>query len=305
MHKGQEILEKQNQEESLEMLLAQRKLYSQAKVLQYILVCCCGLIPITISILDNYTALALENTWWYVLYIVIITIGELCLEHFINSQKQIAVSIQEKFDLSLYNLPQNPTLHMPHCLNEFIRKYSKRARKNPEDIHLVRNWYSQEISILSTNIAILYCQKENIDYDQKIKKRYSYIQSLISILTCLILLMIALLNDLSIKKVLIEVLLPSLPIIIFTYREHQRVKESIDNLNKLQNIIEGLTLDCSIETEVEESKLRQIQDGIFNNRLYSPLVPDWLYKLLRWDTEDEMDYSIKHGIQKLKGNNNK
>lgn len=53
MNKGQEILYKQNLDVNIDRLLAQRRLYSNAKIMQYILIAITVIIPVLIAFIIN------------------------------------------------------------------------------------------------------------------------------------------------------------------------------------------------------------------------------------------------------------
>ena len=75
--------------------------------------------------------------------------------------------------------------------------------------------------------------------------------------------------------------------------------ESVDNLQKLRKIIENKLSSLSRNDVIEIEELRNIQDIIFNNRILSPLIPNFIYKILCTELEDEMNYSVENRIVEL------
>lgn len=297
MNKGQDILSKQNLDINIDRLLAQRRLYSNAKVMQYILIAITVIIPISIAFIANFSNLKIDDkSWIYAICTIIVIFGEKVLEIFIGRNKKKAASIQEKFDTSIFGIPENELLDSVFVDLDVIRKYSKKDKQSINKVARVSNWYSSKIDRLQTNIAILFCQRMNISYDQNIKNKYNKLLIFIAILTFTTLLIIALINDLSLKKFIVEVILPSMPIFCFTYNETNKIIESVDNLQKLREIIETKLDLLSINETVEINELRNIQDRIFNNRILSPLIPDFIYNYLWTELEDEMNYSVENRI---------
>ena len=92
-----------------------------------------------------------------------------------------------------------------------------------------------------------------------------------------------------------------LPIGSFLYEEIKEVNTSINNLKNLKEKIEGLLEGLSINGIIETQDLREVQDMIYYNRRLNVLIPDFIYKIFRNDSEDEMNYSIEKTIEKLKG----
>ena len=300
MNKGQEILYKQNLDVNIDRLLAQRRLYSNAKIMQYILIAITVIIPVLIAFITNFSNLRIDDTSWiYTIYAIVVIFGEKILEIFIDRNKKTAASIQEKFDTNIFDIPENELLNSVFIDHDIVRKYSKKDKLNANKISRVTNWYSTRIDCLQTNIAILFCQRMNICYDQNIKKKYNKLLISLSVLTFITLLIISLTNDFSLKKFIIEVILPSIPILNFTYKEINQNIESVDNLQKSIEIIENKLSSLSRNDVIEIEELRNIQDRIFNNRILSPLIPDFIYKILWTELEDEMNYSVENRIVEL------
>ncbi|MCD8178064.1 MAG: S-4TM family putative pore-forming effector [Tannerellaceae bacterium] len=271
--------------------------------MQYILIAVTTILPITISFVTNFSPLKIDDaSWIYVIYAIILICGEKILEIFLDRNKKTAASIQEKFDVDVYNIPENELLNSVFVDHDIIRKYSKKDKRDATKVRRVINWYSTKIDRLQTNIAILFCQRANICYDQNIKKKYNLLLVILSMATFAILLTVALINNFSLIKFIVEVVLPSVPIFSFAYKEITTNLESVDNLQKLREIIESKLNALSINDTINIEELRNIQDRIFQNRILSPLVPDFIYKLLWSELEDQMNYSVEQRINDLPSN---
>jgi len=183
---------------------------------------------------------------------------------------------------------------------ETIRHYSKKPKQDIKKIEEVTNWYSINIIGLPTNIASMLCQRTNIYYDFSVRKRYNFLMTIFATFTFITLLIISLINALDLKSFLVEVVLPSIPIFVFAYKEKNTNIESIDNLKHLKKLIESSLSNLNINDEIEDGILRKIQDRIYANRLLSPLIPDLIYKIVRPKLEDEMNYSVEERIKILR-----
>ncbi|AJW63539.1 hypothetical protein VO54_02067 [Elizabethkingia miricola] len=300
MNKGKEIFNRQNLETNIDKLLAQRRLYSNAKKANYFLISLTIIIPILISLVTNLTIIKINNKHWiYVLYAVLAIILEKFFETYIDRCKKTAASIQEYFDTIIFPIPENELLNTTYVDSDIVRMYSKKDKKNAKKVEKVTNWYSKEIESIDTNIAILFCQRMNICYDQNIKKKYNKLLITLSVLTFLILLGFSLSNNFSLMKFMIEVILPSIPIFTFTYKEFNTNLESVDNLQKLREIIEENLSSISINDSIDIGELRKIQDRIYQNRILSPLIPNFIYNFLWSKLEDQMNYSVKTKIEEI------
>lgn len=297
MNKGKKILENQNLDINIDKLLAQRRLYSNAKKVNYLLIAITVLLPISISFFTNFTSFKIDDkNWIYVIYAIVAIIGEKILGVYIDRCKKTAASIQEDFDTTIFLLPENELLNTRYIDLEIIHKYSKKDKLNSKKVEKVSNWYSKEISNIQTNIAILFCQRMNICYDQNIKKKYSTLLVILSIITFSILFVFSMINDFKLQKFLIEVIFPSMPLFMFTYKEFKTNLETVDNLQKLREIIEDKLNSASINDSINIEELRKIQDRIYQNRILSPLIPNFIYNFLWGELEDQMNYSVKNKI---------
>lgn len=300
MDRGKEIFEKQNLNINIDKLLAQRRLYTNAKRVNYLLIIITVLVPISISLLTNFSKIEInEKHWIYVLFTAVAIVLEKIFEIYIDRCKKTAASIQEDFDTTIFLLKTNELLNTTYVDTDIIRKFSKKDNSNPKKIERVTNWYSKEIKKIDTNVAILFCQRMNICYDQNIKKKYTQLLIALAAFTFITLLGLSLFKDFTLMKFMIEVILPIIPIFNFAYKEYSTSLESVDNLQKLREIIEANLSVISISDSVDTEELRRIQDRIYQNRILSPLIPDFIYSFLWSELEDQMNYSVKTKIKEI------
>lgn len=298
---GAKILERQNRDNHIDELLAQKTIYSRAKNYQGLLLLLTVVLPIVVSLTVKYSpSLIDQSNYIFVLYTIIAATSEKVLESTIDRLKKIAASIKELFDTEVLGIIDNDSLNLVLIDREIVRRYSNKKKRNKKEVDLVTNWYSLEIKKIKTNVASLLCQRTNITYDFSVRKRYKFLIIGLSVITFLVLLTISLSRELSLKDFLIEVVLPSIPVVMYAYKEINSNTESIDNLNHLRNLIESLIKEIKIDENIDKYQLRSIQNRIYHNRLLSPLIPDFIYKLLRPKLEDEMNYSIKEQIKILR-----
>lgn len=301
MNKGEEILGEQNAETNMDKLLAQRRLYSKAKTFKWSFVLITIILPIIISFLDNFRVIEIKE-WQniYIIYMVIAFIIGIIFDNLTNNYKDIAAVIQEEFDISVFSIPKRKYLiNMIEANPNVIRKYSKKDKENINKIEAVKNWYPIEIRKVRTNISVLLCQRANVYYDETVRTQYKKVFKILLIMIFIVLLSISFINRFTVEVFLYKVIIPMLPIVSFLYGENKDVNASINNLKNLKEKIEGLLEGLSINGIIETQDLREVQDMIYYNRKLSVLIPDFIYKRFRNDSEDEMNYSIEKEIDKL------
>jgi hypothetical protein len=256
-------------------------------------------IPILLSVIQPH----LETTEGLVtlvfaLYGIIAAFGELIIESKVSSLKKLAALIQEEFDCKVLSIQWNKTLLSSKPDIEDIFQYANKFKAS-NDVSKLYDWYSLKVEKIKANIATIICQRTNCSYDFAVRKKYSAALIATASLTFLIILIISASYGMTLSSFIITVLLPSIPVFVLAYKHVSANKESIENLTKLKTQIEGILESSKIDTQIDSSVLRQIQDKIYYNRILSPLLPDKLYNNLRDGLEDEMNFSAEQKVKQL------
>lgn len=296
---GKHIVIEQDTDRSIKYLAAQKEIYKKGKGTFLFQVLIAVPIPIIISIVtpllgnDDHKVL-----WMFVLYSILATFIEFFCEDRTMKLKRLAASIQEKFDAYVLLVNWNKALIPQKPDDELIfRYYNKHVKRNR--LEKLYGWYSNEILPVDTNIATLLCQRTNCSYDFTLRERYSKTILLLAGATFLVLFVIAGNFEVTIPQFISNVLFPSLPIFVLAFKQISSNNEAIENLKELKELIEGELAVIKITDTIDNHLIRQIQDKIYLKRINSPLLPEWAYKLLRQNLENEMNFSIRQKIIEL------
>lgn len=305
---GKEILEKQNQTDNLVLLLAQREIYSSAKNIQTISIILVSVIPAVIAIWGHISPeFSAKFPNLMTGYGIIAVIIECLLIYFRDKKKELASSVQENFDKNVFGISKNENLGVIDIDDNILLKYKNKI-DNGENIDELKDWYSKEIIDLQTNVAVLFCQRTNVYYDYNVRNNYIVIVILFFILTFLTIFVFGLLKDMKLNEFLLKIVSAIIPILIFSFNEIKNQKEAIKNIQDLQKIITSHIDETGLNSHASETAIRQIQDRIYNNRKINPLIPDFLYRLLRNkknnNLEQAMNFSISRKIQEIKEQEN-
>lgn len=296
---GKHIIQEQDSDASIKYLAAQKQLYINGKSTFAFQAIIAVPIPIIISIVTPLLSNPEQNIIWiFVLYSILATFLEFYCEDRAMKLKKMAASIQEKFDTNVLSIVWNKTL-LPNKPEDglILRYYNKYIRKRKVD--KLYGWYSNEVLPVNTNIATLLCQRTNCSYDFTLRKRYANTIVLIAASTFIILLIAAGQNEITVPSFISNVLFPSLPVFVLAYKQIISNKEAIRNLEELKNLIENELESIKHNDSVDSHLIRQIQDKIYLKRIYSPLIPEWVYDFLRQNLEDEMHFSMKETVNEL------
>ncbi len=286
----------QNNKESVALIAAQRNLYAEAKKLRTIrLLVSFGLAivvaPITIILFPDYKVEVgvLSSIWIIVMFL---------LNHFENRKIKYAATVQEQFDITVFSIDWNNFLVGNKISPEII---ANAARKHKGGIEKLRNWYGN-LDGIPQNVSVLLCQRSNLVWDWRLRRYFAW-----TIIICLLILIglettIAYYTGISKQEFILGLFLPSISAIIIGVREIIAHFEIAYGKEKLEGQLTTL-LDQIIaqKGDVNNQKLRQIQDKIFDLRKKAALIPDWWHNILKEEFENDMQNSndiYKEKIQK-------
>lgn len=272
-----------------------RQIYSDAKILFAIQIVLATIVVVLLSLINVFHNIE----WFLATYCVVVAVTDaIFFDEYISSKKEEASTIQEMFDTHVLDIEWNDFIEKID--HEIIFRFSEKYKKIEPSFDSLKNWYSTEIGSIVDDKAKLICQYSNCRYDLSLRiftKRYYYFLATIS---SLLVAVFALSKDISFKNIFILILLPLLPIIVFSIQRIKENNRSIEYLNKLKKIssrawgkvISGNAIDITKTT-------RQIQNRIFKNRKDSPLIFDWFYKIHRKHLENEMNYSVEQLVSQF------
>lgn len=296
---GQEIVQKQNTENMLRCLAAQRFLYSSAKILFFWQLIFSTIVVIIISIINLYK----DISWIIAAYGSIVAIIDVAfLSPLIKKKKERAAKIQELFDTFVLKIEWNDILIGGKPTNEEIHRYSEKYKEKHVDFNDLKNWYSPKISDIDSNAAKIICQRANCTYDYAIRDSFSNAILLILVITSLVIISIGLIKGFTLQNFFLIFVFPLLPAILLFFTTLNDNGVSKDYLDELRSEIEFIWNKLLSDSKINniEFKVRAIQDKIFLNRKNSPLIFDWYYNKKRNKLESEMHFSVENLVQEYK-----
>lgn len=273
---------RQNRSSAVKKLAAQRHLYSKAKILWGLL------LILNLLILPPLTIYALYNLFLTpyigILSIFALLVNVLC-GLWIRDLKKAAASIQELFDNEVLEIPLNNLLLSKIDLTEEIELNASRHLKRHGDKKL-KNWYPTALSKMPLTKAQITAQRTNSWWDYKLRTNLIYSIVAIMVIIAVFEFIIGVKLRLALNEWIIAVIVPTLPIVQLLGQElykHWESKEiAAKNLNEAKSLLR-LPLRSNKGT-----RIRALQDSIFNHRVNAPLVFDWIYFLTRTINETIM-----------------
>ena len=285
-----DIVTKENQPTFIDRLLAQRNLYSKAKLLSETLFVLCILVPVGLSFAKYFFPCIAIIAEIVVVYGFSATILRLVLKDATENYQGLAARIQQIFDTELFDIPWNTPLCGSKPLYEEIYRYSRKGDRSS-----LSNWYDEIIATLPKSVGALVCMRTNVIYDKGLRKKYFIGCVFVLILATFSILVLGFAKNTKLWDVFLYGLVPLMPIVtwfIDVCKQHQKSMKVLDNLYSL--ILSALERARG-GIEVDYDTLTEIQNFMFLHRKSSYLIPDFVYKQLRSRSESEAYY----GAQKV------
>lgn len=283
------ITQLQNEQGNIELLAAQRELYSSAKRLYILQLCGNVLFPVIIAV----TSLIYSEI---VIYGAMYGIGFFAIDVFILfpamvKRKTKAAKAQERFDCTVLGIANSPLEITDDITDKEIQINYDRHKRNASDIETLQNWYPAEIGTLNDmSVARLICQRTNCWWDSKLRRRFIRLIIFLLIAVPLIVIVIGILKDFKRDEIILA-LSTLIPFAMFLNRELFEQIEANKRLERLDSFIKQTLKDLKENTlKISLNSLsRDIQDEIFEHRSKSPLVLDAVYKWFRTMDNKEME----------------
>lgn len=294
------IPQEQNAHRKLDLLAAQRQLYSDAKRLQMLSVIISVPVVIVWSILVAlFPLLAVYAGLWG---IVVTFLELLVFSRLQKSTQEKAAKVQQIFDCEVLQFDWVSLNCGIRVEPETIIDASNRFKhKNPNCSNLP-DWYPVSVGRLPISQARIICQRSNVWWDSQLRRRYSNWIVIILVALTTTVLLIGLIGGLTLEKFLLAVLAPLIPAFVFGLRQYTEHNEAATRLDRLRENAEALiqeVINGRFTSQDLERESYGLQTQIYDNRRRSPLFFDWLYSRLRRKNEEQMNRGAESLVQDL------
>lgn len=277
MYKGIPIKERQNTEESIRYLHAQRYAYKIAKCIYMWRMFLSIVWPIIAVILY----FACDNKFANEILIVssLILVATFIMELYEKKYTVIGATIQEQFDTTIFNMKWNLALVGEKISHEKIYTL---AEKEKTEISKLKDWYTG----INTNDEIEYtlkAQKTNIAWSIRQKEIFRGFLLIMAILILLAFILIASWKNFLMTDFFITLFFPTISLFIYLIKGWVDFSQQVNELKRITSQINSL-----LESEkTSKYHLRFIQDSIYvYGRVPNNIIPDVLYNKLRKKLEE-------------------
>lgn len=284
----QTMQETQNSDDSLQLLLAQRTLYTKAK--KYLVARVLGmfliaiLAPIIGSIWPGLAVAcgAIAGAW--------IFLGRTWLTSKQKTNVDQAAAIQEQFDASIFDIPHILTRENSPSLEDIEKITGGRSVvKKLVRLEKLRDWYHFEADA-KPSIAVAAAQRANVSYSDSLLRTTAKVWRGAIICWALVAVVMAFVLHMEVSDFVLVVALPLLPAFLDLV-DFSRDYESASYIRR--------TTATEIEEAIEapssltDDQLLIWQERIYELRRTTPLVPNVIYWLQRKSNESAMVQVVK------------
>lgn len=293
---AKEIAKRQDENDSLRFLLAQRKLYSKAKKWLSFRLFGMGAIAIAAPIIAfiwpqaAVVVGAVSGAW--------IFLGRTLFYILEKGLSAKAAAVQEMFDIRVFKMPHLADRTPVSTLEEIasITGADNTILKQAKDEHLLE-WYSINPSDSGlTTVAI--CQRINTAYSKSLLNTTSKVWLGLIVFWCFFLIVFSIYLHLRIETFLLAVMLPLLPAFLDKWEFWKGFRKAENQRDAMTQEIEAKIKNNSISG----SDLLLWQTRMYELRRHMPLVPDKVYNFMRNVNEKAMKVAARQLSDKSRSN---
>lgn len=274
------IVVRQNENESIAMLAAQRQLYRDAKKFNTFSVALSVWIPFILAVILLFIP---GNTQWkYVSYILsIVSMAfSFAIDKCIEEKKHLAAFIQQKFDVYVYAMPWDKRIFgKDKNIDHKIATFSKKILNDPQEKDKLKDWYPTGVDEKNIIDGILACQRENFWWDVGLRKRFRLASVILIIILFGTILAMGLWKNERIAELLWR--------LAFVAPMLKWLLDTVKKLNKDIRTLQELDGDINNNEMKTMDDLQDIQKVIFQHRKECYAIPECIYIIFKNNNEDE------------------
>lgn len=275
------IVERQELLENIELLAAQKNIYSRAKNIigfQMILS-----VPIAICAVIT-TIIKPELKGDVALWGILVVVFDLFVfTPWVRKLRDNAARIQELFDINVLGLDWNKISVGKKPEHELVHEEAAKHGMKEENIAGLRKWYPIKIDEVPEIFGIIISQRANVWWDSRMRRKYTLSIRVILISIALGLIGYGLYEKKEMFEFLAYIIAPLASTYIFGYRQMMEHCDAADRLDKLKELSEKIWSDAIAGKDFAILKLesRTLQDQIFDHRKRNPPIFDFLFRWFR------------------------
>jgi len=293
------IVQRQELQENIELLAAQRNIYSRAKniiglqmMLSVPIAICAAIITIVKPELKGYVAL------WGILVVVF---DLFVFTPWVKKLRDNAARIQELFDTKVLGLDWNEISVGKRPEPELVHEEANKHGMEEGKITGLRKWYPIIVDNVPEICGIIISQRSNVWWDARMRRKYTLSIRVILVSIAFVLIGYGLFEKKDMFEFLAYIVAPLASTYVFGYRQMMEHGDAADRLDKLKELSEKIWSDAVAGKDVATLKLecRTLQDQIFDHRKKNPPIFDFLFRWFRDENEVLMNKGAEARVREF------
>jgi len=291
-NKGNDIKERQNEPEFIQLLKAKSVAYDTADFWQNVdiaIVVMGMLIPFVKFFFPDFKEFAYILLGWGFVSFGISFIWD----NRRKSNAKTGAKIQQEFDNKLFKLGLDVEL-----IADDTAKLSKKYKK---DVTKLNDWYSSMLTPeVNQNTAVLLCQRTNLLWSKGLREKLIMSFVWVGVIYYAIILLVGCITSMMLLDFLMVFVAPSLSMIKFIVKSYDKQTEIVNLIDKqLTKADDLLKQYINHGIEPEKNELISIQNGILELRQKPEVLPYHLYKFYRKYNEEVTDDSVQLYVKQI------
>lgn len=282
---------KQNSPEALVLLRGVRRAYGKAKLLSKIQLGLSISVVVASPLAAHFAPEAKAYVALYGAFILLVDL--LFLEPAAKKNHEAGAKIQELFDERVLAFPWR-VRHRPEP--GMHQSLAKEHARSGEKVSSLKDWYPAVVSRLPLEQARLVCQRSNMKWDAELREHVWKLYLGALLVLAFGALLYAKIRGLPLDAAIVEVLMPVVPVGVRLAKrlvDHKAAAESSDQAKQAVDRLWSRVATGALTSVQLDDEARTLQEDIYERRLRSPQVPEFLYNLTMRGSEEDMTAAAK------------
>ena len=265
------IAYRQNQQDALRRLAAQRLLYRRAKIASGI-----GVALVLLVAVLGFVAMALDDPALSRV-VPLATLVLWFVDQHLLKRREIALvheaaAIQEDFDCYVLDLPWPEQKGIQRPTGDRVRQLALAGKGDAFAPNKLKDWYSPSAIPEDSLLGALHCQRMSAWWDSTLRVQWKTLLKGMIWILLLASAVVAVLRDVSVAS-LVAMGASNVRVFAWVVGEIDKQKWAIVRAKGAHSFLSTF----SPEVRPSECDLRRVQDEILELRRSSPLIPEWFY----------------------------
>lgn len=264
----------------------------------------CVAIGLSFTLMLPLVGLGLSSIWpWLKPYIAFAALAFSVFEvsvidPWLKQRLRLAAKLGEQFDCEVLTIKWNKFLVGERIDPEPL---GAGGALSESELSRLSGWYPSDVERLPLHLGRVVCQRNNVWYDSTLRKRYRFVLLTVALAVSVVVGVASLAIDPSMTDFVLTVLVPLTPGWVWMLRERNRHATTCELLDRLNVGVKNLLDDIGNGVSEQDMSVwsRDLQDAIYNHRVSSPLIFDWIYRALRPRMELQMKEGTAQLVQRL------